>query len=685
MRAVTARWVAYVTGAGSIALIIGSVVLTYLDRHASLPAGQQGWGFSYAFGQAVNIAVPAVGLVLASRRPANRIGWLFLTAGVTLSLGAFCNAYGLRALSAAPGSLPAGQAALWFSNWIWVIPLAALSFLFLLFPTGELRSARWRPVAWYVGGSFALIGIAGLVTATLGWSHPFSQPGSFFTGPIVIIMLAALLTSVVAVIVRFARSSGEERLQLKWFVASATVVVAGQAATMLNDSAVVSVLSNLAFVWLWVSIGIAVLKYRLYEIDIVISRAVLYGSLAVFITAVYVGLVAGVGTLVGNRRSALLSALAAAVVAVAFQPLRHRAGRLANRVVYGRRATPYEVLSDFSRRVGGAYSSEDVLPQMARIVATGTGAEEVIIWLRVGGELQPAASSSGQNAGAAALYADGDAMPALPGADVSVPVVHQGGLLGAISIRMPRAEPLRPAGEHLVTDLASQAGLVLANAGLIEDLRSSRQRLVTAQDEARRRLERNIHDGAQQDLVALSIKLGLAEVTLDEDTAETRQILRQLRADATGALENIRDLARGIYPPLLADLGLVAALSAQAGKFSFPVTVEADGIGRSSQDAEAAVYFCCLEALQNTSKYANPTQACVTLQAQNGALRFTTADDGAGYDSRHTPMGSGLRNMADRLAALGGELDVRSAPGSGTTVTGRLPFPAASPAFTAYA
>jgi signal transduction histidine kinase len=405
----------------------------------------------------------------------------------------------------------------------------------------------------------------------------------------------------------------------------------------------------------------------------------------VFITAVYVGLVAGVGTLVGNRRSALLSALAAAVVAVAFQPLRHRAGRLANRVVYGRRATPYEVLSDFSRRVGGAYSSEDVLPQMARIVATGTGAEEVTIWLRVGGELQPAASSAGQNAEAAALYVDGDAMPALPGADVSVPVVHQGGLLGAISIRMPRAEPLRPAGEHLVTDLASQAGLVLANAGLIEDLRSSRQRLVTAQDEARRRLERNIHDGAQQDLVALSIKLGLAEVTLDEDTAETRQILRQLRADATGALENIRDLARGIYPPLLADLGLVAALSAQAGKFSFPVTVEADGIGRSSQDAEAAVYFCCLEALQNTSKYANPTQACVTLQAQNGALRFTTADDGAGYDSRHTPMGSGLRNMADRLAALGGELDVRSAPGSGTTVTGRLPFPAASPAFTAYA
>ncbi len=678
MRAVAARRVAYVVGGGAIALMIGAMVLTYVDRHASLPPGSEAWDFSWVFGQAVNMAVPAVGLVLASRRPANPIGWLFLAAGTGLGLGSFFTSYGVHALSAAPGSLPAGRAALWLSNWVWVIPFAALSFLFLLFPTGQLRSARWRPVAWFVGGCFALVGTAALVNATLAWSNPFLEPGSSLNGPVTIIMLVALLVSVVAVIVRFARSSGEERLQLKWFAASATVVVIGQAGTMLaNNSAVASVLSNLAFVCLWVSIGIAVLKYRLYEIDIVISRAVLYGSLAVFITAVYVGLVAGVGTLVGNRRSALLSALAAAIVAVAFQPLRHRAARLANRVVYGRRATPYEVLSDFSRRVGGAYFSEDVLPQMAHIVAAGTGAEEVIIWLRVGDELQPAATSSGRNADAAALYVDGDTMPALPGADVSVPVVHQGGLLGAISIRLSRAEPLRPAGEHLVTDLASQAGLVLANAGLIEDLRSSRQRLVTAQDEARRRLERNIHDGAQQDLVALSIKLGLAEVTLDEDTAETRQILQQLRADAAGALENIRDLARGIYPPLLADLGLVAALSAQAGKFSFPVTVEADGIGRSSQDAEAAVYFCCLEALQNTSKYASATQACVTLQAQNGALRFTTADDGAGYDSRHTPMGSGLRNMADRLAALGGELDVRSAPGTGTTVTGRLPFPAA--------
>jgi signal transduction histidine kinase len=262
-------------------------------------------------------------------------------------------------------------------------------------------------------------------------------------------------------------------------------------------------------------------------------------------------------------------------------------------------------------------------------------------------------------------------MPPVPGADLSVPVVHQGELLGAISVQMPKDEPLRPAGEQLVSDVASQAGLVLSNAALVGDLRASRQRLVAAQDEARRRLERNIHDGAQQDLVALAISLKLAATTVDGDPA--RQMLGELQAQAAGALANLRDLARGIYPPLLADLGLAAALTAQAAKSPLPVTVEADGIGRFGQDTEAAVYFCCLEALQNTAKYAHATSARICLQAHHGTLRFTVSDDGAGYDPRHTPMGSGLRNMADRLAALGGRLQIRSAPGQGTTITAQLP------------
>ena len=674
MRVLTVRWVAGCVAAASIALMAGALVLEYVDRDL-LPANLTGWTFGNVSGQVVNLAVPVVGYVLASRRPANRIGWLFLTAGLVLAIGAFGTQYGLRALVAAPASLPAGRAFAWVANWLGVFSLVLLAFVFLLFPTGHLRSRRWRPAAWFMAAVFALAAVASFVTATRYWSHPFNSTSSgipaYLTATFFLIV-AAVVVGVTALVVRFARSSGEERLQLKWFAAAALLVVVTLIPSFLANVAVANVLSNLAFVCLFAAIAIAVLKYRLYDIDIVISKAVLYGSLAVFITAVYAALVVGIGTLAGNPRSPLLTALAAAVVAVAFQPARQWAGRLANRVVYGRRATPYQVLSQFAQRIGGTYAAGDVLPQMAQIVAAGTGATKVVVWLRVGDELHPEAFSDG-NPREGPLPVDGQVLPPLPDSQISVPVVHQGELLGAISITMPKDEPLRPAGQQLVSDVASQAGLALANAGLIEDLRASRQRLVTAQDQARRRLERNIHDGAQQDLVALAIKLQLAETTVAADPAQTRPVFGELKADTAGALENLRDLARGIYPPLLADLGLAAALNAQASKSPLPVTVEADGIGRFAQDTEAAVYFCCLEALQNTAKYAHATQARICLQAHNGTLRFTVSDDGTGYDPRHTPMGSGLRNMADRLAALSGQLEVRSAPRQGTTITGHLP------------
>ena len=602
MKALTARWVAGCVAAVSVALIIGAVVLAYLDRHR-VPADLTGWDFSGVLGQVAYLAVPVVGLVLASQRPGNRIGWLFLAAGLALGLNSFSAEYGLRALVVAPGSLPAGRAAVWLANWIWVVPFAMFALVLLLFPAGRPRSRRWRAATWFVGGAFTLAAADQLVDAVRLWRDPFRTFLQSYNPPDVtaayILMVAALVVSAAAVVVRFARSSGEERLQLKWFMAAALFLVATLIPWFLTNLLFAGLLTNVAFLCLWVAIAIAILKYRLYGIDFVISKAVLYGSLAVFITAVYAALVVGVGALAGNTRSPLLAALAAAVVAVAFQPVRRRAERLANRVVYGRRATPYQVLSEFAHRIGGTYASEDVLPQMARIVAAGTGAEQVVVWLRVDNELRPEASSDGRPHAAPlavdgltadALAAGGQPMLTLPDADVSVPVVHQGELLGAISITMPRDEPLRPAGEQLVTDVASQAGLVLSNAGLIEDLRASRQRLVTAQDEARRRLERNIHDGAQQDLVALTIKLRLAGMTV-ENLAQAKQAFGELQTDAGEALENLRDLAHGIYPPVLADLGLAAALNAQAARSAVPVTVEADGIGRFPREAEAAVVF----------------------------------------------------------------------------------------------
>jgi hypothetical protein len=317
MRVLTARWVAGCVAAGSVTLIAGGLALMYMNRHL-VPAGHTAWNLPDVFGQVVNLAVPVVGFVLASRRPANRIGWLFLVAGLAVALQSFSEQYGLHALVAAPGSLPAGRASAWLSNWIWVIPPAMLAFLFLLFPTGQLCSRRWRPAAWFVGAVFVIFAVDLLVEATRIWPDPFSPANQVAHPPVraalFILPPAALVVSVAAVVVRFARSSGEERLQLKWFAAAALLVVATFIPYNLGNSVVVDVLQNVAFLGLWVAIGIAVLKYRLYEIDIVISKAVLYGSLAVFITAVYAGLVAGVGTLVGNRRSALLSAFAAAVV-----------------------------------------------------------------------------------------------------------------------------------------------------------------------------------------------------------------------------------------------------------------------------------------------------------------------------------------------------------------------------------
>ena len=207
----------------------------------------------------------------------------------------------------------------------------------------------------------------------------------------------------------------------------------------------------------------------------------------------------------------------------------------------------------------------------------------------------------------------------------------------------------------------------------LDELQASRVRIVAAQDQERRRLERNLHDGAQQQLVALAVKQRLAEGIVRKDPEKAASMLAELQQDTSEALENLRDLARGIYPPLLADKGLTSALEAQARKSPVLGEVQATGVGRYPQEAEAAVYFCCLEALQNVAKYADASRVTIRLSGRNGELGFSVADDGRGFDAETTSLGSGMQNMADRLAALGGSIEVRSRPGEGTTVTGRLP------------
>jgi len=265
----------------------------------------------------------------------------------------------------------------------------------------------------------------------------------------------------------------------------------------------------------------------------------------------------------------------------------------------------------------------------------------------------------------------------------AIGVYHQHELLGAITLEKARNEPVSVADDKLLSDLASQAGLVLRNARLtaelqatIEDLLASRRRLVHAQDDERQRLERNLHDGAQQQLVALAIRLGILEGAAD-DPGEVRKLTGELREGLRTALDELRSLAAGIYPPVLADQGLPAALRAHAARAPMPVAVEADGIGRFPRDVEAALYFCVLEALQNVAKYAGASLATVTVRQADGRFEFSVTDDGSGFDLATAARGSGLQGMNDRLAAVGGVLRIESAPGRGTTIKGTLPAIAA--------
>lgn len=436
------------------------------------------------------------------------------------------------------------------------------------------------------------------------------------------------------------------------------------------------------FVIVPIALFVALVRFRLWDIDRVMNRTLVYGVLGGVITVTYLGLVVGLGTLIGagRRLDLFLSIAVTALLAAVFQPLRERARKLANRLVYGRRATPYEVLTNFTERVGNSYAPDQLIPQMAAAVAEGTGAGTADIWVRVDGRLilsaswpeKPARTSVG-------LDVQGDLLPDFPGVDRAIGVRHRGELLGAITITKPAGETVTPVEERLLQDVAAQAGLVLRNAQLTADLQlrlqqleESRHRIVAAQDAERRRIERNLHDGAQQNLVALSMKLSLARELAEHDPAQAQVLLQQLQADTTEALQTLRDLARGIYPPVLTDKGLIAALEAHARRCPVEVTVHGT-LRRHPRDVEAAVYFCCLEAIQNAIKHARQGPIAVKIVEEAGSLRFEIQDGGPGFDPAARFEGTGLQNMTDRMAAVGGRLEISSSGETGTLVRGEVP------------
>jgi signal transduction histidine kinase len=715
MRLRTARRVAWGLVGLALALLAGRLALGSYTGSLT----DQGEYFENSAFIFLILADFLVGLFIVIRQPRNTIGWLLIAIPLMTEVAFLMGDYATYGLVTKPGGLPAARWAAWVDRWDEVPMFASFIPLFLLFPDGRIPSRRWRPALLFTVAAIALATISFALTPgrmTGGFSDlekanvvnplgldALSGPIKDLTGIAGLATLIAAFLAGASLVVRFRSRRGDERQQVKWLafvgLAFLSVYIVGLIVFSIifgraNESHASQLAANIWFgilvlilvVGIPAACAIAILKYHLYDLDVVVNKTVVYALLAAFITAVYVGIVVGIGAAIGNKRNLGLSILATAVVAVAFQPVRNRVQHFANRLVYGKRATPYEVLSEFSDRMSGTYATEDLLPRMARILGEGTGASAAQVWLRVEDQLRPEAGWPGD----AALgndpmpLSDGE-LPPMEGVDRALAVRHGGELLGALSVTKPRGDPLRPAEEKLMEDLASGAGLVLRNVRLtgellarLRELQASRQRIVAAQDEERRRLERNLHDGAQQQLVALQVKLSLAERIAEED-CRVKDQLGALKQEATEALENLRDLARGIYPPLLADKGLQPALASQARKATFPVSVEAEHLSRYPQDAEAAVYFCVLEALQNVAKYAGASHAVVRLHEQDGHLAFEVTDDGAGFDSTKTSYGTGLQGMADRLAAQGGTLEVRSRPGEGTTVIGWVPVPVMEP------
>jgi signal transduction histidine kinase len=652
------------------------------------------------------IAYAGLGALIVDRT-GNLVGWFMLIEGAASAVMVAGSAYAVVGLRAHPGTLPAAAAVGALAECAFVIVTSALAAAFLVFPSGRLPSPRWRPVAW-AGLVLAGLTLAAFVVSTRQVALP--APGGIslaYPNPLAVgsldpvtglgtlsglapVFLLLLAPAVVSLVLRYRRGDQRLRLQMKWLalvVAGVLIcqavgglaIAVGQAGRPLQNVPY-AVVPFLVLLGIPAAMAIAILRRRLFDIDVIISRALLVTLLSAGVTAIYAAIVLGIGTFVGHRSSPLLTIAAAVAIALVFQPLRQRASRLANRLVYGERATPYQVLSDFAADMAGQLDLGGALDRMVSLLGGAAGASRVEAWIRVGAELRPAAVWPGGSAPSAAVQLNGAAgLPVLdPEARAVVPVRHGEDLLGAISLAKPTNEPLTSTEDSLLRHLASQAGLVMRNAQLtaelratIEELLASRRRLVGAQDAERRRIERNLHDGAQQQLIALAIQLGLlAESAGDPD--QVRAAIPDLKAQLAAALEDLRALARGIYPPLLAEQGLVTALRAQAARSPVPAVVEAGPVGRYPQDAESTVYFCTLEALQNVARHARATAVTVRLSGSAGALEFSVSDDGAGFPAAATRHGSGLQGMSDRLAAHGGTLTVTSQPGQGTTITGRL-------------
>ena len=690
----------------SLLAVPGALVAIGLGAAGVLVAGSEGAVATHVERAALVVAWAVAGMLVMRRRPGERLGPLVL--GAAALGGVAVLAAGIVAAAEEGGDVGGSalaMARLALPLTVGLLPAAAMHVLFGL-PDGACRVGRTAVVAAYSLGLLVGVGL---------WLQRPSLPW----WPVAVEAVLAAAVGLGVSNHRYRRSQGTERQRMQWFgwavTVGAEVTVVALAVRLFSgwpsDAGLIAVAATLPIP---VALALGSSRRLIGRIETLLAHTVSLAGLSGVVVAVYSVIVLGLGrTPTGEERPLLgLSMAAAAVAALLYGPARERLTRFSNRLVYGERESPDEVLRTFGSRLSRAVPLDELLLQVAESVRHTLGPLTAEVWTGSDGELQRTVSvpdapvthmslSPSEQAVVARAGVSGAAwvkvwLPQLlQGREDCVlrvaPMVHSGRLLGLIvAVRRGDGDAFREEDELALTELARQVAVALHNVKLdsalqasldevrrqAEELRASRARIVAASDAARRQIERNLHDGAQQHLVALAVNIRLARQLAERDPASAQEILEQLSGDVQDAVQELRSLAHGIYPPLLVDRGLVEALNAAAGRAAIPTTVDADGVGRYPPDVEAAVYFCCLEALQNAGKHAGEgARATVRIREEEGGLLFEVEDDGAGFDlSQQRADGAGFVNMGDRVGAIGGSLGVHSVPGEGTCISGRIPL-----------
>jgi signal transduction histidine kinase len=617
----------------------------------------------------------AMGALLVGRRPGNPVGWVMAAAALLLGLAPTGDTYAawVMTTTGTPDALAVVGA--WVQAWYWMLLLwLVFAVLPLVFPDGRLPSRRWRlPAGVGAAGTAGLV-LSGMLAGTLTGQdvdyridNPIGIEGlpgleqqalfPLFSG----LFIVGVVTGVAAVVVRVRRSRGAERQQMKWFLFAIAPLLQLPAAGLLPEW-----VGSIVFFWvltaLPVSIAVAVLRYRLDGIDVVINRTLVYLALTAVVAGVYVLVVGYLGAALRREDDLLISLVATGVVAVLFAPLRDRLQRGVSRLLYGQRAEPYAALSRLGQRLEGTLAPDAVLPTIVSTVREA---------LRL-----PYAAISMDDDGLDRVVATaGEPVPATE----RVALLYQNVQVGTLVLgRRPGEETFAAADRRLLSDLARQAGVAVSAVRLTADLQRSRERLVATREEERRRLRRDLHDGLGAQLAGLTVQAGLLRRLIPTDPAAADTLAGELREELRGAIADIRRLVHGLRPPALDELGLAGALQRLAERSTddgggLRVHVEVDaGLPALPAAVEVAAYRIVQEALTNTVRHAAAHRCRVRLGADGNDLLVEVADDGVGLPS-DAVHGVGLSSMRERAEEMGGECRVAPGPGGGTTVLARLP------------